>query len=205
MISYNSLKIFFPPILWNLLSRYYRYFKNNKKKYDIRRWWSGEAISANGETFKNYQFLESDQKYITIYLEKEAKETILIKKKKSLKIKFQFKNKIQPYKVLFTFGNINDQVIEGKIDIKSDDITIISLKNLRPKAWNRVRSFFKNEEILEIINCTNRDIYFTAPTVIYKYENKKDLTKDIIFIALDQVDLALRRKKPFAKYIKFFF
>lgn len=183
----KKLKEFCPPFIWKFLSNQINQYKRKQKKYDTRRWWSGEEKKISGNKFKQ-NFEIKNQKVFSCMLDKEIKEIIKIPKKNKLKIKLN--KKIVSENLLFSFGIKSFQnSAQGNVEVLISGSKKGKLCNLLTNHWNNIyfENLSLNEEEIEIINNTSQTLYFGCP-IFFKKSQKEDKIKNVCLVILDQVD-----------------
>ena len=101
----NLIKLFLPPIIFNILRKYTIHRLRKKTNYDPRRWWEGgKIVKCQSNHFKDF-FHDFFGKIFTINLQNEIKDCVIIKPFQK-KIFIFKKNFDDAYKILIEFGNI---------------------------------------------------------------------------------------------------
>ncbi len=203
------LKEILPPFFWQWLSKKVKKNKQDKKKYDPRRWWYGEDLIGDSSRFKEVFKLDHCETCVSM-LNNEIRDCIKIEPKKSLKLKFNNFN----YKrnVLFSFGNKSDQrSIEGNYQLVLDEKIEIEIKDPLSNRWNNscLKEVLNCHE-LEIKNNTNSSLYFACPVFLENFDDTKQKNiKNVFLIILDQVDYKIfneiEKNPDSLTYIKKFF
>ena len=79
----KKIKEFCPPFIWKFSSNQINQYKRKQKKYDSRRWWSGEEKKSQVIDLQNFEI--KNQKVFTCMLDKEIKKLLKYPKKTNLK------------------------------------------------------------------------------------------------------------------------
>jgi hypothetical protein len=182
----NLFKFLLPPIIYDLLRKYYNFRLRKKKNYDVRRWWNNEKVTKfKSNEFKDYFHNFSDKLFI-INLENEIKNCVIITPNE--KKTFIFKNKSKDFcKILIQFGNIDPKII-GSYSVYSNNILISEVTCPTGSEWTRLwidEKYISSK--FEIINNSQQNMYFALPQFIY-LKNVSDKITNIIVLVMDQVD-----------------
>lgn len=182
----DLIKLFLPPIIFNALRKYSIYRYRKKLNYDPRRWWgSGKILKCNSDHFKDF-FHNFIGEIFTINLQNEIKDCVIIKSFQKKVFVFKKKND-NAHQILVEFGNV-EKKIAGNYYVYSNNNKISDIASPAGNQWNRIWIDKKNiSSKFEIINNSNKDMYFAIPRFIYLKKNSEKID-NIIFLVMDQVD-----------------
>jgi membrane-anchored protein YejM (alkaline phosphatase superfamily) len=202
----NLFRLFFPPIIFNFFRRYLIYRHRKKLNYDPRRWWESDKIlKCHSNQFKDF-FNNFIGEIFTISLQNEVKDCVIIKpfQKKIFVLKKKTDDACQ---ILLEFGNV-EKKIAGNYHVYSNNNKISDIASPAGNQWNCIwidRKIISSK--FEIINNSNKDMYFALPRTIY-FKNISEKIDNIIFLVMDQVDQkffdSLEKKNCLKNITRFF-
>jgi predicted AlkP superfamily pyrophosphatase or phosphodiesterase len=187
----NCFQLLCPPLIFRFFKEKLNQFEKKKKKYDSRRWWSGEEKNTFGKKFRE-NFDIGEYQVFYLMLNKEVRETIKIPPKSKIKIKLKSKKLPLNNNLLLSFGIKNfTNSVTGDIEVLINKFMIAQISDLLIDHWNSVfiEKFNLVQNEIEIKNNTNQNLYFACPIVFKKF-NDNEKIKNIFLVVLDQVDFS---------------